>query len=559
MMEKRTSGKLKNKVVGITLLLLLLMLTTSTIATIYSIRSSMNTILIDKGVELNKEIADQAELILAGNPDSVKSLQALVERKIKETNLTYAIVIDTNVTAVAHSDPQKIGKVYKDDPYTEDGAKNGNIKTSAFYADVQKIWTYDIMTPIYKDGKLYGAMDIGIPQSEISQTITKILTNVGIIVAISVVLFIVVMLVIYEKAFKPLDHLVALIQKTSKLDLKEDASYEKLMKRSDEIGRMTLAISEMRNALREVVGSIKQASGSVTATSEHLTQVSNDNLVSTTELSLAIDNIAKASEEQANETEHGSDKVSDLARGMGDILNSTSEIESMVNQTNSLCHSGVSIIKDLTLSSEENKRASANVESIVVEVDRSSVEITSIVGTIYAIANQTNLLALNASIESARAGEAGRGFAVVAAEIRKLAEQTSKATEEIQQKVDTIRGKSELAVAEMKTNLTIVGENVKNVNDTRDIFMNISDNLGILQTKVEDILSSSKLMKESNDSLVDFIQSISATSEETAASSEEMAAMAKGYLHSVEVLAKQAEDLSKLSTTLNKYMNKFEI
>lgn len=559
MMGKRASGKLKNKVVGITLLLLLLMLTTSTIATIYSIRSSMNTILIDKGIELNKEIADQAELILAGNLDSVKSLQALVERKIKETNLTYAIVIDTNVTAVAHSDPQKIGKVYKDDPYTEDGAKNGNIKTSAFYADVQKIWTYDIMTPIYKDGKLYGAMDIGIPQSEISQIITKILTNVGIIVAISVVLFIVVMLAIYEKAFKPLDHLVALIQKTSKLDLKEDASFEKLMKRSDEIGRMTLAISEMRNALREVVGSIKQASGSVTATSEHLTQVSNDNLVSTTELSLAIDNIAKASEEQANETEHGSDKVSDLARGMGDILNSTSEIESMVNQTNNLCHDGVSIIKDLTLSSEENKRASANVESIVVEVDRSSVEITSIVGTIYAIANQTNLLALNASIESARAGEAGRGFAVVAAEIRKLAEQTSKATEEIQQKVDTIRGKSELAVAEMKTNLTIVGENVKNVNDTRDIFMNISDNLGILQTKVEDILSSSQLMKESNDSLVDFIQSISATSEETAASSEEMAAMAKGYLHSVEVLAKQAEDLSQLSTTLNKYMNKFEM
>ncbi|XOK61126.1 methyl-accepting chemotaxis protein [Paenibacillus elgii] len=332
-----------------------------------------------------------------------------------------------------------------------------------------------------------------------------------------------------------------------------------LMKRSDEIGRMTAAISEMRNALREVVGSIKQASGSVTATSEHLNQVSNDNLVSTTELSHAIDNIAKASEEQANETEHGSDKVSDLARGMGDILNSTSEIESMVNQTNSLCHSGVSIIKDLTLSSEENKRASANVESIVVEVDRSSVEITSIVGTIYAIANQTNLFALNASIESARAGEAGRGFAVVTAEIRKLAEQTSKATEEIQQKVDTIRGKSELAVVEIKTNLTIVGENVKNVNDTRDIFMNISDNLGILQTKVENILSSSKLMKESNDSLVDFIQSISATSEETAASSEEMAAMAKGYLHSVEVLAKQAEDLSQLSNTLNKYMNKFEI
>ncbi len=559
MMEKRTSGKLKNKVVGITLLLLLLMLATSTVATIYSIRSSMNTILIDKGVELNKEIADQAELILAGNPDSVKSLQAFVERKIKETNLTYAIVIDTNVTAVAHSDSQKIGKVYKDDPYTEDGAKNGNIKTSTFYADVQKIWTYDIMTPIYKDGKLYGAMDIGIPQSEISQTITKILTNVGIIVAISLVLFIIVMLMIYDKAFKPLDHLVALIQKTSKLDLKEDTSYEKLMKRSDEIGRMTVAISEMRSALREVVGSIKQASGSVTATSEHLNQVSNDNLVSTTELSLAIDNIAKASEEQANETEHGSDKVSDLARGMGDILNSTSEIESMVNQTNNLCHDGVSIIKDLTLSSEENKRASVNVESIVVEVDRSSVEITSIVGTIYAIANQTNLLALNASIESARAGEAGRGFAVVAAEIRKLAEQTSKATEEIQQKVDTIRGKSELAVAEMKTNLTIVGENVKNVNDTRDIFMNISDNLGILQTKVENILSSSKLMKESNDSLVDFIQSISATSEETAASSEEMAAMAKGYLHSVEVLAKQAEDLSQLSTTLNKYMNKFEI
>ncbi|WP_426452810.1 methyl-accepting chemotaxis protein [Paenibacillus sp. S-38] len=553
------SSKLKNKVVVITLIMLLILLSATTGATIYSINNNMNKVLISKAVDLDKEIAAQAELILQGGTDPAKNLQAFVEDKVKQANLAYAVVIDTNVTAIAHSDSQKIGKVYKDDAYTLDGAKNGAVKTSKFYADVQKVWTYDIMTPIYKDGTLYGAMDIGIPVNGISQTINNILMYQGIISVIGLVAFIITMLLIYERTFSPLDNLVVLIRKTSTLDLKYDATFEKLAKRSDEIGRITLAIGTMRNSLREIFNSINQASNDIGSASDKLNHVSKNNMAATSELDQSIYNIAKASEEQAYETERGSDQVTDLALGMGNILSRTSEIGSMVHRTNELSHNGLSIINDLTASSEENKRASRNVESIVVEMDRSSTEINSIVNTIHQIANQTNLLALNASIESARAGEAGRGFAVVAGEIRKLAEQTAKSTEEIQHKVDTIRSKSEMAVTEMKFNLRIVEENDRNVSSTRDIFVHISDNLATLTRKVEDILANSKTVQANNESLVDFIQSISATSEETAASAQEMTNMAKGYLTSIEVLAQQAKDLSELSDTLNKYMRMFEM
>ena len=106
----------------------------STAFIISSIRKNVTAILLKKSVEQVKEISLQANAVL----DSKGALQQFVEKKVSGDNIAYAVIIDNNVKAIAHSDKIKIGKVYDDD-YTIDGAKNGNEKTSRFYADVQKI------------------------------------------------------------------------------------------------------------------------------------------------------------------------------------------------------------------------------------------------------------------------------------------------------------------------------------------------------------------------------------------------------------------------------------
>ena len=97
--------------------------------------------------------ARYAEHILQTSPDYLADLQKLVDKEAAQDAVAYAVIIDKNITAIAHSDHIKLGKVYNDD-YTIEGASKGVIKTSRFYADVQKYWTYDIMYPLYK-GRCY--------------------------------------------------------------------------------------------------------------------------------------------------------------------------------------------------------------------------------------------------------------------------------------------------------------------------------------------------------------------------------------------------------------------
>jgi methyl-accepting chemotaxis protein len=97
--------------------------------------------------------------------------------------------------------------------------------------------------------------------------------------------------------------------------------------------------------------------------------------------------------------------------------------------------------------SGEAVAAADSANQTVSKLGESSIEIEKVIEVITSIAQQTNLLALNATIEAARAGEAGKGFAVVANEVKELAKQTAKATEEIKQKISVIRENTGGAVA----------------------------------------------------------------------------------------------------------------
>ncbi|MGE7928788.1 methyl-accepting chemotaxis protein [Lysinibacillus xylanilyticus] len=549
---------IKRRLLFFTLSLLLLSSVINSVLGVWIVGKNSKEVLIEKANEQVYEIAKQAETILNSENDPISSLQDFVESKAQQDNVTYAIVIDSNVKAVAHSDKEKLGKTYED-AYTIDGAKNGKKQFTRWYAEVQSIWTYDIMEPIYKDGKLYGVIDIGVPESGI-QTITNSVLGYQIITGIvSFIIIGALMWWIIGRIVTAIKNLENIIHQTTSLDFTENQELEKLLNHQDEIGLMAKGISGMQSALKNVTVNIHKTSSELSDSSKILIQIAEDTVRTTDEISSAINEVAKATEEQAHDTEKSAEQLNQLSGNIDRVIEHTEKIASMTEDIDHLSNQGVETVNQLSIWSEKNRESSQQVSNIVQEVDKTSSDISSIVNTITDIATQTNLLALNASIESARVGEAGKGFAVVADEIRKLSEQTSNATEDIKNKISAIQDISKSAVQEISTSLSIVEQNAKATKDTSEIFNTIKVALDQTSEVAQEVKHLSHEMDERKEQIISAVQSISASAVETSAGTEQVSASANEQLKSIETVSEKAKDLNAIADALRDEMKKFTI
>ncbi len=197
------------------------------------------------------------------------------------------------------------------------------------------------------------------------------------------------------------------------------------------------SFSLMINNLRDMIGKIIEYTAVIESNSSNLENVSRGLLDNAGELNRMAQNVADSSQQMNL-------NINDASANTGDIRESISRIARNAEQASQITSKAV--------------HQSSSVVSIMDELKSASSDINQVIEVITEIAEQTKLLALNATIEAARAGEAGKGFAVVANEVKELAQQTNKATDEINKKIEAIQNATGQAVGEIETVSTVIND-----------------------------------------------------------------------------------------------------
>ncbi|POO88508.1 methyl-accepting chemotaxis protein [Clostridium sp. 3-3] len=556
--KERNNGSIKRNLICIFIVAIIVIFSITTVLIGYILKKSITDVLLNKSIETADEVKGSIELIL-DNDDSneIEKLQNLVEEKSKKDNIAYAVIIDENIKAIAHSDKEKIGKVYDDD-YTIDGVKNQNIQTSKFYADVQKYWTYDIMIPLEKNGTKYGALDIGIPISGIDSIINSFFKTQFILIIIAIIIISIIVIGALNKAFRSMKYIMNAIDRISEFNLEKDSELESLCEKNNEFGLISKSLLCMSEKIRKLVITIKSSADKVDEVSIELSSITNETVKSIECMENSVLEISKSAKSQSDDIQNEVIEINDLSYQIDNAIEKTNLAFDKIKNTSDLSKEGISIVKNLSSCSEKNKSISEEIQSIVYDVDFKAKEISSIVDIINDIAEQTNLLALNASIEAARAGENGKGF-VVAEEVKKLSEETSRFTNEIRDRINLVQEKSGHAVECVNENIAIVDENTNAVSDTNKIFNKLSEELIIINDNMSNIINYNQNMNFKKDSILGISQNISASSEETSAATDEIHTIAVTQAEEIKKLYGKVEDLQSYSQLLNKEVGEFKI
>jgi methyl-accepting chemotaxis protein len=208
----------------------------------------------------------------------------------------------------------------------------------------------------------------------------------------------------------------------------------------DELGDLTVAINKMSSSLKRMILSITENALQVSSASEELNTTSQQITANSEETSAQADVVSKA-------VQAVSQNLQTVATGAEEMGASIKEIAKNATEAAKVATSAVRVAETTT--------------ATVSKLGESSNEIGLVIKVITSIAQQTNLLALNATIEAARAGEAGKGFAVVANEVKELAKETAKATEDISRKIEAIQTDTKAAVEAIAS----ISEVINQVND----------------------------------------------------------------------------------------------
>ena len=521
----------------------------------------VNTIDVDRYKDINPEngpndyyIKLREQLNIIKETNGLKYLYTM-NRKKTESGYEYYYVVDG--FPLESDEASELGDVEENyyenlmNVFERKEAQIGELTNDAEYGA-----TVTAYVPIMdSNGEVAGVVGADFNADNIYQLMQtekrKAILTSGLILLIGVL----IIYILARYLLKPLKDLINQIRKVQSGDFTVILE----TKRQDEIGELTLTFSEMIQDLKLMIQGIYKGSDQLHQSSKSLSESSTQAVESASEVNEKVISLTTGSKRQLQIVQDAAEIITQMSAGIEAIAGNLDEVASSSQIATKVSEEGKQQIEHAVSQMNNIQTAQKDSTRVMQDLDLKSKEIGQILDTITGIANQTNLLALNAAIEAARAGEHGKGFAVVSEEVRKLAEESGKATERISLLIQEIQSKTAVAVVTINNSSKEVESGISVIASSGEAFYEILNSIEKMSDQINSVTAATEELASGSTQIVTVIDEVRDIAKASANATVEFAGVINHQEALVQEITASTEQLNHMAEELAGLVQTFKI